>query len=477
MRAAIYTRISRDAEGERQGVTRQLEDCAALADRLGWEVVDHFDDNDLSAFNGTTRPRFEAMLDAIKHDEIDAVICWHPDRLYRSLKDLVRLLEVGAKTQIRTVNGGDIDLSTSTGKMLATILGSVATQESEHKAERQTRANRQRAMNGNPWVSRPFGYTHAVDREKAEAAGKTWNPVTDKHSNRLVPAEAKVIREGCDALLNGASLYSIAQEWNAAGITTVNGCTWSGGTVKQVLARPRNAGLAVHQGTVLADAKVKWPAIIELDTHDAVKALLADPKRHSGKRRARAYLLTGLALCGACGKPLGSNTRPTKKPGVLRAVYCCKRPGCMRIVRSMDRVDAVVVDVICEKLSRPDAAEVLATPSVDKAKIRDQVNNLRGRLAATREHWLAERISDGEWFAKRDRLQGSLDAAEAKLMDANRSRTLDGLVGQPDAAQRFAAMSLDRRRAVVDCLVAITIEPNTKAGGQFDHRLVKVTWK
>jgi NAD(P)-dependent dehydrogenase (short-subunit alcohol dehydrogenase family) len=57
MRAAVYTRISQDATGQRAGVTRQLEDCEALADRLGWEVTHRYGDNDLSAYSGRTRPR------------------------------------------------------------------------------------------------------------------------------------------------------------------------------------------------------------------------------------------------------------------------------------------------------------------------------------------------------------------------------------------------------------------------------------
>ncbi|HTY31206.1 recombinase family protein, partial [Mycobacterium sp.] len=143
---AIYTRISNDPTGQRAGVTRQLEDCRALADRLGWDVIEPpFDDNDLSAFNGT-RPGFERLLDAVKHGQIDAIICWHPDRLYRRMADLQRLVEITDRgVEIRTVNGGDLDLSNATGKMLARIVGSVSEMESEHKAERQRRANVQRA--------------------------------------------------------------------------------------------------------------------------------------------------------------------------------------------------------------------------------------------------------------------------------------------------------------------------------------------
>lgn len=106
MRAAVYTRISQDATGQRADATRQLEDCEALADRLGWEVTHHYDDNDLSASSGPTRPGFEAMLKAAADSEFGAVICWHPDRLFRSPKDLERLIAIanGRQVQLRAVN-------------------------------------------------------------------------------------------------------------------------------------------------------------------------------------------------------------------------------------------------------------------------------------------------------------------------------------------------------------------------------------
>ena len=52
MYAALYTRVSQDSTGERLAVARQLDDCTLLAERLGWTVVDHFSDNDISAYSG-----------------------------------------------------------------------------------------------------------------------------------------------------------------------------------------------------------------------------------------------------------------------------------------------------------------------------------------------------------------------------------------------------------------------------------------
>jgi hypothetical protein len=86
-------------------VTRQLEDCEALADRLGWEVTHRYEDNDLSAYSGP-RPGFEAMLKAMADSEFGAVICWHPDRLFKSMTDLERLIPIATdrRVQLRTVN-------------------------------------------------------------------------------------------------------------------------------------------------------------------------------------------------------------------------------------------------------------------------------------------------------------------------------------------------------------------------------------
>src|SRR6476619_6368114 len=202
VRCAIYVRISQDTNGERLGVTRQLEDCLALAAELGWQVAARYDDNDLSAFDGRYRPGFEALLDAMKTGQVDALICWHVDRLYRSMKDLERLIAIAEanRVQIRTVQSGELDLSTSAGRMMARILGSVARAEGEHKGERQKRANAQKAAAGK-WqtANRKFGYT---------TTGQPLEP------------EATALRTAVAEVLAGKSLRKVAMEWNAAGLKT-----------------------------------------------------------------------------------------------------------------------------------------------------------------------------------------------------------------------------------------------------------------
>jgi len=64
-RAVLYTRISKDREGAGLGVERQRADCLELAERLGWQIVGHHSDNDLSAYTGKPRPGYKALLEDI----------------------------------------------------------------------------------------------------------------------------------------------------------------------------------------------------------------------------------------------------------------------------------------------------------------------------------------------------------------------------------------------------------------------------
>ncbi len=137
MRAGIYCRISRDKVGAGLGVERQQADCRALAERLGWSVVDVFTDNDISAYRGKPRPAYRTMLDAIRTGRVDAVIAWHHDRLHRSPRELEEYISACEPRSVPTycVKAGELDLTTASGRMTARITGAVARGEVEHMSD------------------------------------------------------------------------------------------------------------------------------------------------------------------------------------------------------------------------------------------------------------------------------------------------------------------------------------------------------
>jgi site-specific DNA recombinase len=381
VRTAVYLRISDDPTGKEAGVTRQGDDCAALAEHLGWDTVATYRDNDLSAFSGKTRPGFEAMLSGLRSHEFDAIVCWHPDRLYRRIKDLERLVELTDAVQIRTVNGGDIDLSNSTGRMVARILGSVAQQESEHHSERRVRFNAQKAVAGT-WQTahRPFGYT---------MAGEPLEP------------EATMVRTAVADVLAGKSIRSVATDWNAAGVKTTRGTTWSAPRIRRLLLNPRYAALKVHQGKIVGPGD--WGALIDEDTHRGVVAFLSDESRRNRTSFERRFIGAGVYVCGECGAPMR-----TAYPNSGKRVYVCSASN--HVARQAEPVDEYVETLVRKLLTGSDVhrrigkcadididalharraalaarleelAAMFAAGDIDAAQLRRGTNDLRTQLA------------------------------------------------------------------------------------------------
>ena len=459
MRTAIYTRISNDPTGRQLGVTRQLEDCQALADRLGWEVAATYDDNDLSAYNGRTRPGFEALLDAVKRCEFDALICWHPDRLYRSMRDLERLIEVAdaGGVAIRSVNGGDLDLSNASGRMLARILGSVARQESEHKGERQKRANIQRAQAGGWWSShRVFGYTEDAT---------------------VLEPEASMIRQAAADVLAGVSLRAIARRWNDAGLTSTRGAAWNTARLKRLLVNPRYAALRTYHGKVIGPGD--WPAILDADTHNGLLAVLRDPARGGAVSYERKYIGSHRYVCGLCGAPM-HHTVSTHADGRTFHRYACTKAA--HLSRTQPELDAYIEALIVGYL-RDDAA--LAARVTDHDGTADDLDALRTRRAAlvAKKDELAtlftEGVLDGPAVRREAaKLTQNIAGIDTALADAaRRNPVADLLADGPEVIEtRWAALTPDLKGKVLDEIATVVVNPSPK-GRYFKPECIDIMWK
>jgi DNA invertase Pin-like site-specific DNA recombinase len=84
-RAVIYTRISRDPEGEALGVQRQRQDCLDRAAREGWQVIDVLVENDVSASGYARKPRplCAQLMQRAERREFDVILAYSNSRLTR----------------------------------------------------------------------------------------------------------------------------------------------------------------------------------------------------------------------------------------------------------------------------------------------------------------------------------------------------------------------------------------------------------
>jgi site-specific DNA recombinase len=457
VRAAVYLRISQDKTGEELGVSRQREDCAALIAQRGWAPVGEFCDNDVSAAGKVARPEFTALLAAIERRELDAVVTWNLDRLVRTARDRLALVEAcqAHGVIVALVRGSDLDPTTPGGRMLIGILGEVAQHEIATKADRQRRAGRQRADDGLPWVSRrPFGY--------AEGGMK------------LRPKEAALIRKAYADLLAGASVRGIARWWNEQGVKTSTGARWTGATVHQLLRSARNAGIRTYgrDAQQVEIGPAAWPAIVDEATWRTAVGILTDPDRRVGASRERKYLMTGLARCGRCGARMGSG----RATSTGARTYVCKAG--MHLSRAGEPVDEMVREYVVARLSRPDVLELLAEDDrPDGEALRTQALALRGRLESLAVDFADGELSAAQLKAATARLNAKLGEVEAAMVSASRAPVLADLIGPGDVAARFDALPLDRRRSVVDVLMTVTILPTGRTGRRgFDSDGVRIEW-
>jgi len=90
-RVAVYVRVSTDA----QNTDIQRQELEAWAERAGHTVVRVYEDQGISGAKGRDqRPQFDALLKAAVCREFNMIGVWSSDRLGRSLRHLVEVLEI-----------------------------------------------------------------------------------------------------------------------------------------------------------------------------------------------------------------------------------------------------------------------------------------------------------------------------------------------------------------------------------------------
>ena len=139
MRAAIYARVSTlDQEPE-----NQLEELRRYIAARGWIGVEHVD----RGVSGSRekRPALDALLKDARHRRFDVLIVWRLDRLGRSLRHLILLLEELSALGVGFISLHEgIDATTPAGRLQMHILGAIAEFERGRIVER-VRAGLQRA--------------------------------------------------------------------------------------------------------------------------------------------------------------------------------------------------------------------------------------------------------------------------------------------------------------------------------------------
>jgi DNA invertase Pin-like site-specific DNA recombinase len=463
MRAATYARLSDDG----LSIPDQQAQCRKYAEDRGWQVVGEFKDVSKSAYKQVERKGFDAMLAAAASGQIDVIVVRHHDRLTRNLRDLFRLTEVCDEqgVAIHEYTGGEVDeFRGDINTVLAKRESKIKSQRIRDAVVRNVKAGKR--TGGGP---RPFGY----DLETVEAGPLLL--VLDENgeqrqrqrhriiSETINEAEAELVREAASRVLSGDSLRGIAKDWNVRGLTTTLGKPWYPKALQTILKSARIAGWREHKGELITEAT--WPAIIDLDTHKQLVAVLADEQRRTQRGTARKHLLPGFLYCG---KP-GCESRMYHHPGASGArsrakSYICIKSAHLRIDAAT--TDAIIIEAVLSRVESKDLEEALSasddTNERVRALVQERTRSTR-RLTQTRKDWADGLIDRADWLAIKKRIEVRSEQIQREIDTLKSGSALKNFGDLSQVRRAWESWGLDQRRALLNAVIdKITVAPHPK---------------
>jgi len=398
VRVALYVRVSTDAQREEgYSVEIQTERLLAYASSLfGSSACTELYIDDGYSGGSLDRPQMQRLISDAENNRLTHVIVYKLDRLSRSQKDTLYLIEdVFLLHNVAFVSMQEsFNTATAFGRAVIGILSVFAQLERENIFER-TRGGMQKRVESGLWPGGgrvPFGYDY------------------DREQGILIPnQDADKVRRLYQLYLQGWSLQRIADR---LGLKYEK-------LAEQVLTRKSNAGFIVYNGV---EYQGRHEPLISLETYEKAMSMLAE---RSARRLvvSGGHLLTGLLYCGCCG----ARMRYCKWSGGVWKLACYSQ------VRSKDYL---VKDPDCQN------AKVDAVP-VEQAVIRDL-------FAMTRQDFRPE-TAELRYYDEQEALEKerSNEAHKLKRLYQRYATGEDEILAEAIAEQKQALARLDARRAAL----------------------------
>jgi DNA invertase Pin-like site-specific DNA recombinase len=333
---------AKSTEDKHGSIQTQLDDCRAMAERMGWEVIGEFSDEGFSAYSGNRGPGLEdakrAALSAARDRGACVFLPQHSDRVARGagdapgaadhLVEVVAFLRRGG-VSLRTVQD-DFFGDERIGLMMAAVQGQRNTEDSRRKSE-AVKSGKRRAFERGDFPGGPIPDGFQVIREVDERQAT-------KRRVRLDHERGKVIRQMGQLADSGCGDPTISQELNQRGLRTRSGKPWTRRHVQDLLSNPiYYGGVVWHRGKPdeeinwNADHPVYWDqADYERRARERVQRDLDKGGRKKASRRDKGgrpttrHALAKLGVCDRCGGRMYAVISTYKrKDGTQARHYVC----------------------------------------------------------------------------------------------------------------------------------------------------------
>ena len=495
----MYVRQSTAAQVQHHVESTQRQ--YALVERavaLGWpreqiETVD--EDQGRSGSTTDGRSGFNRLADEVAHGRIGAVLAIEVSRLARSSQDWQRLLSLCAVAGVLVIDEQSIyDPAQHDDKLLLDLKGAMSEQELHWLRLRLAGGRLNKARRGEAYVHPPAGYVwtgKGLDLDPDESVRRAVGLVFERFS--IEPSAGALLRWARDTgfriptrdrttsqigwgVLGRARLYDMLHNPVYAGVYVYG----------RRPTRPTLVDGRIRNMRVRLDNRADWPvgiddahpAYITWETHLSNREKLKTNRQHrtsAGPPRGGRALLSGLLLCGRCGR-----TMSTHYDRAGRWSYRCHREdegpltACWSVSgRRLDEaVEALFLDtMVPDQIELGLAVERHAEEqgeSLDRAwRTRLEQVRYQARLAERRymavdpDNRTVARTLEGQWEQQlREQADVERQYEEARrvqrvqLSDADRARVRQ-LAEDLPAVWRAPTTSIEDRKAMLRIAIEV----------------------
>ena len=353
MTTALYVRVSTTEQYENgYSIGEQTERLKKYCEAMNWSVYKVYTDPGFSGAS-TNRPGLQSMLSDIKAGKISRVVVYKLDRLSRSQRDTLNLIEEFLNNNCDFISMNEnFDTSTPFGRAMIGILAVFAQLEREQIKERMSMGKSARAKEGK-WHGGvdPMGYEYI--------------------NGELVVNEyvALQIREIFERFIAGEPLRTIETELRKRGIKHNHNDYWNPKQMKRTMSNKLYLGYIKEHNEYV---KGSHEPIVDQETFDMAAELL---KQRKNKYKSIAYtqstLLGGLIWCSRCGARYGK-ANPQ--------IYACysrhkkikamiKDPSCKNKNYKINELDEIILDQIRQLSLDPNRIKEVKSDDTDKAPV------------------------------------------------------------------------------------------------------------
>lgn len=397
-KVAIYVRVSTTNQAEEgYSIDEQKAKLTSYCDIKDWNIYEIYTDGGFSGSN-TERPALEQLIRDAQSKLFDTVLVYKLDRLSRSQKDTLFLIEdVFIQNGIEFLSlQENFDTSTPFGKAMIGLLSVFAQLEREQIKERMQLGKLGRAKAGKSmmWARTSYGYDY------------------QKETGSLIinPAQSLVVKYIFERYLAGRSITKLRDDLNEKYPKEIS---WNYRAVRGILSNPVYCGynqykgqlfLGDHESIISEDVYKRTQE--ELTIRQRIAAEKTNPRPFQAK-----YMLSGLAQCGYCHAPLKLIMGGIRKDGTRFIRYEChqrhprKTAGvtvynnnqkCHSGAYDKDELEKYIITEIAKLQHDQSYIEKLfstQSSTIDRDSYQKQIEELTRKLSRLNDLYIDDRIT------------------------------------------------------------------------------------